>query len=137
MLQLPSQEKTPRIESPLSVRHPCITSTPKSNPLANSVHLGIELIFQTRLRKVKQPQTIRKIWKYELADFNHANELIDEYDWNSILCNDIEESWKNWKQHFLDIMNQTIPHTFYKQRKKSSMAQQYSNSNHTEKKHPF
>ena len=36
----------------------------------------------------------RKFWCYTYADWDKACELIDKFNWDSILSQDIEQSWK-------------------------------------------
>ena len=64
-------------------------------PLSNSDHHGILINLSKKLVKADKSQG-RLIWRYEYADWNKACELIDEYDWDSILSDDIELSWKLW-----------------------------------------
>ena len=69
-------------------------------PLDNSDHNGI-----MNLRKPSRPTTKRSIWKYAQADFNKACELIDAYDWDSVLLgNSLDEACQAWKETFLSIM---------------------------------
>ena len=75
-----------------------------------SFHLGISLILKCKsiVQQVKQPP--RKIWRYDLADFNRANQLIDQTDWDSILINDdIDSAVQNWTNKFMEIMHACIP----------------------------
>ena len=49
------------------------------------------------------------IWRYTRADWNRACEFIDEFNWDSILTQDIELSWKQWHQLFMSIIAESIP----------------------------
>ena len=41
------------------------------------------------------------IWmRYSYADWNTARQLIDTFNWDSIMSDDIEPSWKQWHQEF-------------------------------------
>ena len=54
----------------------------------------------------------RLIWRYNLADFNLANDLLLNLDPASIIVpNDINASWINFNNAFLAIMEQCIPHS--------------------------
>ena len=80
-------------------------------PLANSDHLGIYLHLSNKLCKnIQKPQT-RKIWQYNLADFDQAVELLEAIEWEHLL-NDSDPSlyWSAWKHYFLQIMDISIPH---------------------------
>ena len=80
-------------------------------PLANSDHLGIYLHLSNKLCKnIQKPQT-RKIWQYNLADFDQAVELLEAIEWEHLL-NDSDPSlyWSAWKHYFLQIMDIFIPH---------------------------
>ena len=55
--------------------------------LANSDHLGIHFVLSIRLCKnIQKPQT-RKIWEYNLADFDQAVELLELVEWENPLNN--------------------------------------------------
>ena len=46
---------------------------------------------------------------YNHADWTRAQELIEETEWSSLITDDINVSWDNWQQHFVEIMKQCIP----------------------------
>ena len=63
---------------------------------------------------VKTPKRLekivpRKIWKYSHADFDAITDCLDTVDWNSLLMDDVDTSWSNWKTCFLHIMDLCIP----------------------------
>ena len=77
-------------------------------PLANSDHNGISLTMN--LRKPSKPTTKRSIWRYTQADFDKASEMIDTYDWDSLLLGkSVDEACLAWQEKFLSIMEQCIP----------------------------
>ena len=75
--------------------------------LANSDHFGLHVcIKHTSDTTQYTPTTRRKIWRYKHADFNRANDLLIDVDLDSIINPyDIQSTWSNWKEIFLDIMN--------------------------------
>ncbi len=77
-------------------------------PLSNSDHYGIVMELNRKPEKPEKSKG-RLIWRYSYADWNTARELIDTYNWDSIMSDDIELSWKQWHQQFMSIMSQTIP----------------------------
>ena len=90
----------------------CVTVPPLSNSasLPKSYHLGLSL--QVRLKSSNQTvaTTKRVIWRYKYADWGRACELIDATDWSTLLSpNDINQTWYNWRETFLNIMNECIP----------------------------
>ena len=51
-----------------------------------------------------------RVWRYEHADFQRANEMLCDLDLNNILDpTDIQTSWLCFKTAFLDVMEQCIP----------------------------
>ena len=55
------------------------------------------------------PQHPRKIWRYDHADFDLANDLLSQIDVSSIIVEgDINVSWANWERSFIDIMERYI-----------------------------
>ena len=56
----------------------------------------------------RKPHT-RRIWHYRDADFEMANDLLDNTPWASLLnSEDVNTSWINWKS-FLEIMSLCVP----------------------------
>ena len=54
--------------------------------------------------------TYHTIWCYKHANWVRASTLIESFDWlNSILSEDVNESWSNWSKQFLLIMDECIP----------------------------
>ena len=80
-------------------------------PLSNSDHLGILLDLKKKLKPSDKCQG-RLIWRYSHADWEKACDLIDSFEWDSILTDDIDASLKQWHEQFMDIMAQSIPNRF-------------------------
>ena len=75
-------------------------------PLANADHLGLHLIVTASLLTRKPKPVTRKIWRYALADFDRAMELLDTIEWTSTLSDDVNAYWKT---SFMQIMEMCIP----------------------------
>ena len=82
-------------------------------PLGNSDHNGIltNLKLTSRNRTPIQPCKERLVWRYDHADWVTACHLIESYDWNSILSDDIDQVLDSWYCIFMSIMKQTIPNS--------------------------
>ena len=81
-------------------------------PLANSDHLSAHTILSLHSPMLpKARHCPRKIWWYSHADFSRARQLISDTNWESLLSDDINESWHQWQHryHFLSIMEKCIP----------------------------
>lgn len=77
--------------------------------LANSDHLGLLIHLCLKVTNSIKTKT-RAVWRYRLADWDRACELIEATDWKSILdYSDINKSWNNWKSALLNIMEECIP----------------------------
>ena len=84
-------------------------------PLVNSDHLGIKLTMNWTRRSYYANKR-RKVWKYSLADFEKAAQLIDDTDWDELITNDVSQSFVRWQERFLDIMRECIPMTIVKKK---------------------
>ena len=77
-------------------------------PLSNSDHHGLQI--ELRLKSTLKAPKRRTVWRYCHADWERANSLIEETDWDSLLDpEDINTSWKNWSDKYLEIMQASIP----------------------------
>ena len=57
------------------------------------------------------PLVPRRIWRYKLADFELANDMLLELDPTEIIVeDDVNASWNNWSNEFLKIMELCVPH---------------------------
>ena len=68
-------------------------------PLGTSDHNGIQCSFNWKTNNPLKANA-RKVWRYKLADFDTANNLLDSIDWDNLLSGDINQAWENWKKHF-------------------------------------
>ena len=85
----------------------CVTVS----PLANADHFGLQLILSISSLRRLQKSVPRKLWRYSLADWQKAAELLECVEWDLILPSDADEYWRNWKSYFMQIMEICIPHT--------------------------
>lgn len=81
------------------------------SPLANADHCGLQLLFTIKSPKTSEKAVPRKVWRYSLADWQKAAEMIECIEWDSILPRDVDKCWKEWKSCFLQVMELCIPHT--------------------------
>ena len=88
--------------------HIYIASCSTISPLSTSDHYGFELSLNWKLTKLSTSHS-RTIKRYDHADFETANELLEMVDWKSLMVDDIDVAWENWKTRFLSIMDQCIP----------------------------
>ena len=79
-------------------------------PLGTSDHNGILTDISLRTPSAA-PQVSRKVWRYKYADFERAQEMLSQIDYNSVVVEDVDASWKNWERMFLNIMEICIPTT--------------------------
>ena len=77
-------------------------------PLSSSDHMGISLKMKRKPSRAEQTKG-RLIWRYSYADWDKACELINAFDWDSLLSQNIELSWELWQQRFILIMKEAIP----------------------------
>jgi len=97
------------------VSEPC--SAQVIPPLSNSDHNGIFLNLKCQSTRFNTPTKRRPIWKYKLANFEAANEILSNVDWNSLLDDDINQAWYNWQAQFLLVMEDCIPKGMLPKRK--------------------
>ena len=85
--------------------------------LSNSDHYGVSLTMRHHhAAPVLTPRRI--IWRYNLANFELANDLLCDIDFDEILDpGDIEESWRHFKTIFMEVMEQCIPKSVLPQRR--------------------
>ena len=76
--------------------------------LANSVGLSFSISAGNSETMPKNKQ--RKVWRYPHANFDHACELLDSTDWDSVFDTDnMNTCWANWHSKFMEIMDKCIP----------------------------
>ena len=76
-------------------------------PLSNSDHQGILIELSIKPANCDKSQG-HLIWRYSHADWNRTCELIEAYNWDVILSDNIKLSWKRWHCKFMCIMEQTV-----------------------------
>ena len=78
-------------------------------PLSTSDHYGIVVTINKKYRKHRIMNKGRKIWRYSYAIWDGACEAIDDFDWDSIISDDIDVACENWLNEFMQKMEQYIP----------------------------
>ena len=87
-------------------------------PLANSDHSGLSLTVSLRDNRRNPKRSCRKIWRYDLADYELANSMISNADWDALLSpNNIDTCWTNWHSKFMKVMGGCIPQAVLRCRK--------------------
>ena len=77
-------------------------------PLSNSDHLGLQVDLSLRSTIITPKSHV--VWRYKHADWERACDLINSTDWKSLLNqSDMNKSWCNWRDKFMQIMHETIP----------------------------
>ena len=102
------------LSHPLQLVH-CDVSPPLGTSDHNCVNLGVSTCRTTTTNSTKV--TPRLIWRYSLADWDRAAELLDCIEWDPLLQLDINEHWRTWRTYFLQVMELCMPHTAAKVRK--------------------
>ena len=51
----------------------------------------------------------RTIWRYAHANFERANTLLDEINWDELLNGNVDQMWAAWEAEFMSVMRQCIP----------------------------
>ena len=78
--------------------------------LANSDHLGLSFSISAGSPGSTLKSKCRKVWRYYHANFDHARELLDSTDWDSVFdSGDVNTCWAAWHSTFMDIMGKCIP----------------------------
>ena len=92
-----------------------LVSCTTTSPLCNSDHLGIHLRLLWRSNQLSKTYSSRVIWRYNHADWDKAQDLLDAVDWDSLLLSsDVDQAWLFWKETFLSIMYECIPRASFK-----------------------
>ena len=60
----------------------------------------------------KQPCYKRRIWKYDDANYLHLNQLVSNFDWSEIKCNDIDSYESNFTEKLLEFCSLSIQNKF-------------------------
>lgn len=76
--------------------------------LSNSDHSG--LLATLSLKTTFSTLKTCIVWRYNYADWDTACNLIEATDWSATLDpGDINNTWANWRDKFLSIMDKCIP----------------------------
>ena len=68
--------------------------------ISNSDHLGLQISLSLKV-PIQVPKR-RIVWRYQLADWDRACQLIDSTDWLSLVDQaDINTNWINWRDKFI------------------------------------
>ena len=80
------------------------------SPLANSDHSSI-LISLCR-NKVVHPvkKKYQTVWRYDAADWEKAHECLANIPWADVITPDVNTSWIQFKNIFMDIIKICVPH---------------------------
>ena len=93
------------LSHPLQLVH-CDVSPPLGISDHNCVNLCISSCHAASTSIKTAPRTI---WRYAHADFERANMLLDEINWDELLIGDVDQMWAAWEAEFMSIMHQCIP----------------------------
>ena len=74
----------------------------------SSDHLGLSVLFSAGTPQ-RPKANFRRIWRYSLANFELACDMLDNTDWDGIFTDNVNSSWENWRARFMQIMVQCIP----------------------------
>ena len=78
--------------------------------LANADHLGLHLDISSSSVPAKPKPVAKKIWRYNLGDFERAAELLESVEWSLMIPpGSVDSYWSHWKAYFLQIMELCIP----------------------------
>jgi len=92
----------------------CVTNPPLSTSDHDSIIVTLKCEHQVLERRHPCKTTV---WKYCDANLPRAKCLIQDISWSSLLSDDIDESWENWKCAFLNVIKQCVPKAEYRCRK--------------------
>ena len=70
---------------------------------------GILSVFNKKVNKQRSKNKGRRIWRYSYADWDGASEAIEQFDWTTVMTQNIDDTWENWMHQFMSVMNQFIP----------------------------
>ena len=88
----------------------CVTKPPLSTSDHDSIIVTLECGHQVT---EKQCSSRTSVWKYSNADVLKAECLIKNINWSSLLSDDIDTTWKNWKCAFLKVIEESVPKVEY------------------------
>lgn len=80
------------------------------NPLANSDHSSIHISLNSVKNLHSDRKKCRTVWRYGAGDWEKANERLASVPWSTLINSDVNSSWVCFKNIFLDIMEECVPH---------------------------
>ena len=86
-------------------------------PLSTSDHYGVVSVIKKKFAKHAVKCKGHRVWRYSYADWDGACGAIDDFDWDSIMSDDIDVACENWNKQFMSIMEQFIPNCFLNSRR--------------------
>ena len=74
---------------------------------------------QTCMQTNKRTRSLpREVWCYSLGDYAKACDMIDNIDWDCLLCRlDIDQSWTRWDNMFYSVISECVPKKILPSRK--------------------
>ena len=104
-------------------------------PLDTSDHRGILSTIKWHIPVKAKPSNPRNIWKYALADFDKANELLSQMDMENILdeTDVVQMAWTKFPDAFLETMEKCIPKGKIPERKNLNSLAYYGPDKNDEK----
>ena len=90
--------------------------------LNNSDHFDLSVFFSAGKPPQKSKVNSRRIWRYSLANFELACDMLDDTDWECIFTDNVKSSWENWRACFMQIMDLCIPYFFSQIEEESTLA---------------
>ena len=81
-------------------------------PIGSSDHYGLIVDWKWKSsNSCSRPKPSRRqIWRYAYEDFDKANEMLSNTEWDHIIdCSDIDQSLLNWEQCFMNVIAACIP----------------------------
>ena len=72
--------------------------------------MGIFLSYKIPSANKRPRSSKREVWCYSHGDFEKANGMLDQIDWEHIIDeNNVNVSWNNWQNVFLKVMSECVP----------------------------
>ena len=84
---------------------------------ATAGHFGLSVLFSVGEPPQRPKVNSRRIWRYSLANFELACDMLDDTDWEGIFTDNVNSSWENWGARFMQIMDLCIPQFSLKSKK--------------------
>ena len=79
-------------------------------PLSNSDHMGILVPYKIPHTNKHANSLPREVWCYSLGDYAKACDMLDNIDWDCLLCkSDIDQCWARWHNVFCNVISECVP----------------------------